>query len=102
MSKGAVNRAFTIITFIKSNENKIISSISIEIINIEFQLTLKQCNYKMKYTFGKNNYKIEFPILLGYVITDHKVQRATISNKVVIKVRNSFASCLTYMSCYCE
>jgi hypothetical protein len=44
MSKGVVNGAFAIITFIKFNENKIISSITIEIINIGFQLTLKQCN----------------------------------------------------------
>jgi len=51
----------------------------------------------MKYTFGKKNYKIEFPILLGYAITGHKVQQPTISNKVVIKIRNSFASCLTYV-----
>jgi hypothetical protein len=50
MSKGAINGAFAIVKFIKFNENKIISNKIIEIINIEFQLTLKQCNYKMKYT----------------------------------------------------
>jgi hypothetical protein len=30
-------------------------------------------------------YKATFPIFLGCAITSHKVQRATISNKVVIK-----------------
>jgi hypothetical protein len=40
MSKGRINGAFAIITFVKFNENTIISSITIEIINIEFQLTL--------------------------------------------------------------
>ncbi len=78
MSKRAINGAFTIITFIKFNENKIISNITIEIINIEFQLTLKQCNYKMKYTYENHFYKVKFPILLGYAITGHKVQQATI------------------------
>jgi ABC-type uncharacterized transport system permease subunit len=95
MSKGVVNGAFTIITFIKFNENKIISSITIEIINIEFQLTLKQCNYKMKYTY--EFYKVKFPILLGYATIGHKAHQATISNKVVIKVRNSFTLGLTYV-----
>jgi hypothetical protein len=41
MSKGAVNGAFAIVTFIKFNENNIISSITIVIINTRFQLTLK-------------------------------------------------------------
>jgi len=83
ISKGVVNGAFAIITFIKFNENRIISSIIIEIINIGFQFTLKQCNYKMKYTYEKTIYN---PILLGYVITGHKVQQTIISNKIVIKV----------------
>jgi len=51
----------------------------------------------MKYTNENNFYKVKFPILLGYVITGHKVQQATISNKVVIKVRNYSASGLTYV-----
>jgi ATP-dependent DNA helicase PIF1 len=34
---------------------------------------------------------------LGYAITSHKAQGATISIKVVIKVRNSFAQGLTYV-----
>jgi hypothetical protein len=92
MSKAIVNGAFAIITFIKFNENKIISSITIEIINIGFQLTLKQCN-----TYENNFYKVRFPILLDNVIIGHKAQQATISNKVVIKVRNSFALGLTYV-----
>ncbi len=51
----------------------------------------------MKYTYGKKNYKVKFPILLGYVIIGHKVQQAIISNKVVIKARNSFALGLRYV-----
>jgi hypothetical protein len=51
----------------------------------------------MKYTYGKKNYKLKFPILLGYVIIGHKVQQAIISNKVVIKARNSFALGLRYV-----
>jgi ATP-dependent DNA helicase PIF1 len=42
-------------------------------------------------------YKATFPILLGYAITSHKAEGATISNKVVIKVRNSFAQGVTYV-----
>jgi hypothetical protein len=85
-----------LITLIKFNENKIISSTTIEIINIKFKLTLKQCNYKRKYTYENNYYKVRFPILLCYVIIGQKVQQATISNKIVIKVRNSFPLGLTY------
>jgi hypothetical protein len=51
----------------------------------------------MKYTYENNNYKVKFPILLGYAIIGHKVHEATISNKVVIKVRIFFASGLTYV-----
>ncbi len=34
---------------------------------------------------------------MGYAITSHKAQGATISNKVVKKVRNSFAQGVTYV-----
>jgi hypothetical protein len=49
----------------------------------------------MKYTYENNFYKVKFPILLRYAITSHKAQQGIISNKVVIKLRNSFASGLT-------
>jgi hypothetical protein len=73
ISKGAVNGAFAIITFIKFNENKIISSIITEIINIRFQLTLKQCNYKMKYTYEKKFIIPFYWVMLLLVIKFNKL-----------------------------
>jgi hypothetical protein len=51
----------------------------------------------MKYTYEFIFYKVKFPILLGYATIGHKVHQATISNKGVINVRNSFALGLTYV-----
>jgi hypothetical protein len=35
-------------------------------------------------------------IILDYAITSHKAQRATISNKVIVKIQNVFAPNFTY------
>jgi ATP-dependent exoDNAse (exonuclease V) alpha subunit len=36
-------------------------------------------------------YKASLPLMLGYAITGHKTQGATISSKVMIHIRESFA-----------
>ena len=38
-----------------------------------------------------------FPIVLAYAMTGHKSQGATISNKVIVHIRNAFAPGLTYV-----
>ncbi len=40
------------------------------------------------------------PIILGYVTIGHKVQGATISNKVIAKIQNAFALGFTYVCCH--
>jgi hypothetical protein len=44
-----------------------------------------------KYDFQGHFYKASFPLMLGYAITGHKSQGATISSKVMIHIRESVA-----------
>jgi hypothetical protein len=44
-----------------------------------------------KYDFQRHFYKASFRLLLSYAITRHKSQGATISSKVIIHIRESFA-----------
>ncbi len=50
-----------------------------------------------KYDFEGHFYKASFPLILGYAITRHKSQGATISSKVMIHICESFAWGLMYV-----
>jgi hypothetical protein len=75
-----------IVTSINFDDSKNMSNITIKILNIGFELLLTQHNYKRKYAYENNFYKATFPIILSYVIIGHKAQRASISNKVIVKI----------------
>jgi hypothetical protein len=96
MSKGVVNGAMAIVIFINFDDSKNRSNIIMRILNIGFELVLKQC-YKKKYTYENNFYKAIFPIILGYAITSYKTQGTIISNKIIVKIQNAFAPSLTYV-----
>jgi hypothetical protein len=44
-----------------------------------------------KYDFQGHFYKTSFPLMLGFAITRHKFQGATISSKVMMHIHESFA-----------
>jgi len=50
-----------------------------------------------KYDFEGHFYKSSFPLMLGYAITGHKSQGATISSRAMIHIRESFKQKLVYV-----
>jgi ATP-dependent exoDNAse (exonuclease V) alpha subunit len=50
-----------------------------------------------KYDSQGHFYKTSFPLMLGYAIIGHKSQGATISSKMMIHIRESFARGLVYV-----
>jgi hypothetical protein len=91
ISKGVVNGAIVIITSLDFNKDKIITSITIKIINTNRFMTLKRQTLQHKYTYEAYYYKTSFSIVLACAIMGHKAQGATIKSKVIIHIKNSFA-----------
>jgi hypothetical protein len=60
------------------------------------QIVLKK-SIQNKYDSQGHFYKTSFLLMLGYAITRHKSQGATISSKVMIHIHESFASRLMYV-----
>jgi ATP-dependent exoDNAse (exonuclease V) alpha subunit len=96
-SKGALNGAFVIVTFIIFNNDKIITNIAIKIITTNIQIMFKKQTLQHKYTSKTCYYKASFFIVLAYATSGHKAQGATSKSKVIIDIKNSFALGLTYM-----
>jgi hypothetical protein len=57
---------------------------------------LKTHSFQHIYTYDGYYYKTSFPIVITYVITNHKSQSATIATKV-IDIKEAFTCDLTYV-----
>ncbi len=97
ISKGAINGAIAIVTSLTLDDNKMVTNITIKVISINVYLTLNRWTLEHKYTYEAYYYKTSFPIVLAYVIASHKAQDATITSKVLVHIRKSFAPRLTYV-----
>jgi hypothetical protein len=60
-------------------------------------MILKKHTFQHKYTYNGYYYKESFSITLAYVITSHKSPGTTISSKVIIDIKKTFAPHLTYV-----
>ena len=97
VAKGAVNGATTTVTSVHLDTHGVVTTIGVHIIGTATNIYLKRYNFKHKYTYEQYYYKASFPIVLAYAMTGHKSQGATISNNVVVDIRNAFAPGLTYV-----
>jgi len=95
--KGAINGAIATITSYIFDDNEIITSIIIKVLSTNATSILSKPTLQHKYTYEAYFYKTSFPIVLTYVITSHKTQGVTITPKVLIDVRESFAPSFTYV-----
>lgn len=60
-------------------------------------LGVRRSRFQARHHNGRRYFKSAFPLLLGYSITGHKSQGATITTNVIIYVREAFAPGLLYV-----
>jgi ATP-dependent exoDNAse (exonuclease V) alpha subunit len=94
---GAANGTTGIVTKLEFDSESNVCSISIALNPSAYVQIVRKKSIQNKYDSQGHFYKTSFPLMLGYAITGHKSQGATISSKVVIHIRESFARGLVYV-----
>jgi len=82
-SKGIVNGVIVIITSLGFNKDKVITTITIKIINTNRFMTIKRQTLQHKYTYEVYYYKPSFPIVLAYAIMSHKHKMQQLNPKLL-------------------
>jgi hypothetical protein len=76
--KGAVNSATATVQEIEYSGDSMVTSITVQLMDTEVKMKLKQQTFQHRYTYEDYYYKASFPIVLTYAITGHtnrKVQQ---------------------------
>jgi hypothetical protein len=88
---GAANGTIGIVTKLEFDSENNVCSISVALNPSRYVQIVRKKSIQNKYDSQEHFYKASFPLMLGYAIIGHKTQGATISSKVVIHIRESFA-----------
>jgi hypothetical protein len=88
---GAANGTTGIVTKLGFDLENNVCSISVALNPLGYVQIVRKKSIQNKNDSQGHFYKASFPLMLGYAITGQKSQGATISSKVVIHIRESFA-----------
>ncbi len=94
---GAANGTTRIVTKLEFDLEDNVYSISIALNPSRYMQIVRKNSIQNKYDYQIHFYKSSFPLMLGYAITKHKSQGATISSKMMIHIHESFAQGLMYV-----
>jgi len=94
---GVANGTTGIMTKLEFDLEDNVCSISVALNPSKYMQIVRKKSIQNKYDYQGHFYKSSFPLMLGYVITRHKSQGATISSKMMIHIRESFARGLVYV-----
>jgi ATP-dependent DNA helicase PIF1 len=94
---GAANGTTGIVTKLEFDLENNVCSISIALNPSGYVQIVRKKSIQNKYDSQGHFYKASFPLMLAYAITGHKSQGATISSKVMIDIRESFARGSVYV-----
>jgi ATP-dependent exoDNAse (exonuclease V) alpha subunit len=94
---GATNGTIGIITKLEFDLKDNVCNISVALNLLGYVQIVWKKSIQNKYDFQRHFYKTSFPLILGYAVTGHTSQGATISSKVMIHIRESFARGLEYV-----
>lgn len=97
LQKGAANGASGIVDEIIFDAHQQVTKIGICINNTNNRVVVSKSTYRMDHAKGHHRSKNTFPINLGYAMTAHKSQGATITSKVVLIIREVFCPGLLYV-----
>jgi ATP-dependent exoDNAse (exonuclease V) alpha subunit len=88
---GAANGTTGIVTKLEFDLEDNVCSIFVTLNPSVYMQIVQKKSIQNKYDSQGHFYKTSFPSMLGYAITGHKSQGATISSKVMIHICESFA-----------
>ncbi len=88
---GVANGTTRIVTKLEFDLEDNVCSISVALNTSGYVQIVQKKSIQNKYDFQGHFYKASFFLMLGYAIRGHKSEDATISSKVVIHIRESFA-----------
>jgi ATP-dependent exoDNAse (exonuclease V) alpha subunit len=94
---GATNGTIGIVTKLEFDFKNNVCSIFVALNPSGYVQVVEEKSIQNKYDSQRHFYKTSFPLMLGYAITWHKFQGATISSKVMIHIRECFAQGLVYV-----
>ncbi len=94
---GVANGTTWIVTKLEFDLEDNVCSISVAFNPSRYVQIVWKKSIQNKYYSQGYFYKASLPLMLGYAITGHKTQGATISSKVMIHIRESFAWGLMYV-----
>jgi hypothetical protein len=94
---GVANGTTRIVTKLEFDLENNVCSISVALNPLGYMQIVRKKSIQNKNDYQRHFYKASFLLMLGYAITGHKSQGATISSKVVIHIRESFARGLVYV-----
>jgi ATP-dependent exoDNAse (exonuclease V) alpha subunit len=94
---GATNGTTGIITKLEFDLEDNVCSIFVTLNPLGYMQIVQKKSIQNKYDSQGHFYKVSFPSMLGYAITGHKSQGATISSKVMIHICEFFARGLVYV-----
>jgi ATP-dependent exoDNAse (exonuclease V) alpha subunit len=93
----ATNGTTGIVTKLEFNLEDNVYSISVALNPSKYMQIVWKKSIQNKYDSQGHFYTTSFALMLGYAITWHKSQGATISSKVMIHIHESFAQGLVYV-----
>jgi hypothetical protein len=71
--------------------------ICIRLDGADTDVSIRRSSFKNIYHDGKRFFKSTFPLILGYAMTGHRSQGATLRGKVLIDVKDAFCPRLLYV-----
>ncbi len=94
---GVANGTIGIITKLDFDLEVNVCIISVALNPSRYMQIVRKKSIQNKYDSQRHFYKASFPLMLGYAITRHESQGATISSKVMTHICKSFTQGLVYV-----
>lgn len=93
----AANGATGIVTLLEHKGPGLLSAVGLRLSDTGKELSVHCLDIKHIYNNGTRFYKSSFPLVLGYALTGHKSQGATLRHKVFVDVKEAFCPGMLYV-----
>ena len=96
VTKKVLNTATATITSVHPDNHGVVTTIGVQLIGTSTEIFFKRLNSQHN-TNEQYYYKVSFPIVVTYAMTNYSSQGATISNKIIVAIQSTIAHGLRYV-----